>query len=493
MSVEREAKLEVPPGFRLPTEFPEGVTARPAQPQRYITVYLDTPDLRLVRWGCSLRHREGEGWTLKLPVESRSDLLARTELIFEGDPRHLPGEARELVAGLTRTAFLSPVARLRTLRWKVELETGAGAPLATLTDDEVSVMDGSRVASRFRELEVELAPGAPPEVIGPIVATLRLAGAGPVGNVPKLVRALGSRAREPEIVMPPVGPDATIRDVVRHALAMSVVRLFSHDPGVRLGADPEDIHQARVATRRLRSDLRSFWAELDPEWVAPLRDELRWLGGELGAVRDAEVLRDRLRKQAESLPDRDLRGAARLVGRLERQRAEARAHLLAAMHEPRYPALLDRLVEAARAPIVLEDVAQLPAVQTLQPVLQAPWSHLRTAIARVLETPSNQALHAARIRAKRVRYAAEALAPVFGDPATAFAEAAAGLQDLLGEHQDAVVASAWLRTAAASAGSATAFVAGELAAIEARAAAAARLAWPAAWKALAAKRMRFWK
>jgi CHAD domain-containing protein len=109
---------------------------------------------------------------------------------------------------------------------------------------------------------------------------------------------------------------------------------------------------------------------------------------------------------------------------------------------------------------------------------------------RAQQDESDEALHATRIRAKRVRYAAEAVAPVFGKPARAFARAAATLQDVLGEHQDAVVASAWLREAAGP--TAQAFAAGQLAAIEAEAARSARAAWPSAWKTLSRKRLRFW-
>ena len=86
-----------------------------------------------------------------------------------------------------------------------------------------------------------------------------------------------------------------------------MIRLLRHDPGVRLGIDIEDVHQARVATRRLRSDLRTFQPLLDEAWADALRDELRWLGAELGRVRDAEVLRDRLRAAATTLPAPDRR------------------------------------------------------------------------------------------------------------------------------------------------------------------------------------------
>jgi CHAD domain-containing protein len=124
-------------------------------------------------------------------------------------------------------------------------------------------------------------------------------------------------------------------------------------------------------------------------------------------------------------------------------------------------------------------------------VMRQPWARLRAAVEALAPDASDAELHEARIRAKRLRYAAEAVAPVFGKRARGFARAATELQRVLGEHQDSVVASAWLREVAVS-GARTAFVAGELAASEQAAAAAARAAWPAAWKALARKRLRFW-
>ena len=175
---------------------------------------------------------------------------------------------------------------------------------------------------------------------------------------------------------------------------------------------------------------------------------------------------------------------------LEVTRDEARERLLAAIREPTYVALLDELVEAAREPRVLEDAAGAPAASELRSALERPWQHLEHAVEGAREDPSDASLHAVRIRAKRARYAAEAVSPVFGRRAEAFAEAAADLQDALGEHQDSVVARAWLRDAAAS--GADAFVAGELSAIEAQAAAAVRATWPKAWKALSRKRLRFW-
>jgi CHAD domain-containing protein len=494
VSLEREVKLHVPPGFVLPELSLDELSASVGEPRRVLAVYHDTEDLAIVRWGCSLRHRAGEGWTVKLPATGDGEVLKRGEFVFpdaeNAATRRPPEEVLDLVRAYVRGRPVAPVARLQTLRRTVELSDLLGRPAVTVTDDEVSVLQGRRVASRFREVEVELAPGAPDELLRPVLERLREAGAGPVDNVPKLRRALGPRAEAPpDVLVPELDEAATVDEVVRRALASSVVRLLRHDAGVRLGNDPEDVHQARVATRRLRSDLRTFRDVLQPEWVAPLRDELRWLGGELGAVRDTEVLRDRLRGRETALPPGDRSAAESLLSALDRRRDEARVHLLRAMRTPRYDALLQMLVRASDDPGVPDEVAGQLAGEVLRPALESPWKHLVGAIETVREEPRDENLHAARIRAKRVRYAAEAAAPLFGKRARAFALAAAGLQDVLGEHQDAVVAGAWLREAGTGA---HAFVAGELAAFEALAARVAREAWPSAWKALSRKRLRFW-
>lgn len=493
MTFEREIKLQVPPGFRLPELGGDGLGAVAREPRRFATTYVDTPDLRIARWGSSLRHRQGEGWTVKLAASEENGLLVRAEHVFAGeDARKVPVAAVDLLRAYVRDAELAPIVRLATLRRTVEVADELGRPLAVVTDDEVSVMDGRRVASRFREVEVELDPAARPEASEGILARLRDAGAGPVDNVPKLLRALGARAAEPpEVVAPALDGDATVRQVVSRALALSVLRLLRHDAGVRLGQDPEEVHQARVATRRLRSDLRTFRDVLEPVWAGALREDLRGLGSELGEVRDAEVLRDRLRGRRLMLAPGDRRALDRLLEGMGRTREEARGRLLASLREPEYSALLDRLIEAARSPGVRSEVGDVPAVSGLRPVPDGSWKHLRTAVEAMERDQSEESLHAARIRAKRVRYAAEALGPVYGKRARAFARAAERLQDVLGEHQDAVVASAWLR-AAARGSAPQAFVAGQLLTVEAEAARAARAAWPDAWKALSRKKLRFW-
>ena len=201
-------------------------------------------------------------------------------------------------------------------------------------------------------------------------------------------------------------------------------------------------------------------------------------------------MRERLGGRADALDAGDRRAAGALLGRLDERQGRAREELVRSMREPRYAELLDALVVGANEPSVLAEVAHAPAAEALRSALEAPWKHLQAAIETAAADPTDENLHAARIRAKRVRYAAEAVSPVFGKRAKAFAKAAVALQDVLGEHQDAVVAGAWLREATGS--GREAFVAGELAAAEAQVAAASRDEVPDAWKKLSKKRLRFW-
>src|SRR5216684_9345943 len=101
--LEREVKLGAGPAFHLPdlNGVLDGVTVTPPEAARLETVYHDTPDLRLARWGVSLRYRAGEGWTLKLsPLPgsaSSPSVLERTELNFPGGPKRPPEAAVAVV------------------------------------------------------------------------------------------------------------------------------------------------------------------------------------------------------------------------------------------------------------------------------------------------------------------------------------------------------------------------------------------------------------
>ncbi len=371
--LEREVKLEAGVGFVLPDlgagEAGERAETRP--PLRLQAVYYDTEDLRLLRHGVTLRHRRerrrpgghaGEReWTLKLPAPSDGKGLVRKELMWPGGGGAVPKAAAALVTGYARGARLVVVARLSTERRRTVVEDGAGSALVEVDDDTVSVMDGRRLAARFREVEVEVVDADGDETLARVVARLQDAGALPGDDRPKVARALGRRATEPpEIGDVELGPDATLGQVVAASIGSGYRRLVEHDAGVRLDEDHEDVHQARVATRRLRSDLRTFGPLLDPEWTEETRAELGWLAGALGAVRDADVLGERLDERRRALAENDREAADHLRARLDRERRRAHRALAEAMGGARYVALLDRLVAAALDPPLAVSGLALP-------------------------------------------------------------------------------------------------------------------------------------
>ncbi len=594
-NVEREVKLDAGLRFELPelTGILPGVTELRLPDAKLQATYVDTVDLRLMRWGVTLRHRRDavggagaeSGWTLKLPTEAEGVALVRTELSWPGTFGPVPSEVASLVRAYARGAKLLPVAKLLTERHRVELKDEAGQTLGEVDDDVVSVFDGRRLAARFRQVELEVTDAGSGELLDAVMRALTLAGAVAGDDRPKVVRAIGPRASlGPDVVVPDLDSRSTVATVVAAAIGAGVTRIIRHDPGVRLGDDPEHVHQARVGTRRLRSDLRTFWPLLDPDWGVPVRTELGWLAAVLGEVRDADVLMGRLRGQIRTLSGVDAKAAAGLLRRLATQREDARVRLLEALDSDRYVALLENLSRAAASPPLLRvapevgilpesmssgaatvtgptgntpteeapvgllgfvvasasmisptplatsafrfapaptaatdghgggdsppavgradappavgradaALADRPAADVLPALVRRPWRHLQHAVEHLDDDPPDEALHDIRIRAKRMRYAAEAVAGVIGKPARQLASAVAEVQGVLGDMQDAVVAETWLRSQAASGPPSRALVAGQLIMLERQKQAACRRQWVRPWKEASHKRLRSW-
>lgn len=480
----RGLRLEVPITFSAATLADVDASATViAEPVRRLrTTHWDTADLRLARWRVALEHSAETGWVLHLPATSEGMTAPDgAELHFEGDAGGPPDEVLHLVRAYARHAPVELVARLVTLTSDTVLLDDVGSQLARLVDATVSVYSGPRITQRFREIDL-LSESEP--LLEMLASRFAAAGAQPASPRSLVARALGLvGSPPPEIVPVTLGASATAGDVVRRALSTSVTRLIRHDPGVRLGIDAEDVHQARVATRRLRSDLRTFKPLLDGEWADSLRDELSWLGAELGRVRDAEVQRDRLRAAAATLPTLDRRSAAAVVAPLVAQVRSARRHLLSAMETDRYLEVIDHLVAAARAPALTADAAS-PAHEVLPALVRRPWRSLRSGAIAARSGASDEQLHDLRIRAKRCRYAAEAAAAATGKRAASFAKEVAALQEVLGELHDAVVAEQWLRarSQAPRIHETALFATGELVALQRDAAEGARAGWPDVWK-----------
>jgi CHAD domain-containing protein len=326
------------------------------------------------------------------------------------------------------------VARLRTRQAGVQVIDLDG-PLAEVRLNTTTVLDGRRARHTFAELDMRPLTGKD-SALGRLEQALRAAGAVDGDARPPVWQALGRAFPSP---LPDIAADAPLAEQLKHMLQTQVHALLQADPGTRLGTDPEDLHQMRVATRRLRAYLRAARPILIGEWAEAIRNELTWLGSMLGPVRDGDVLLERLRTESAGLPAPERRAFVRLLPVLEVQRASDRATMLTALRSERYLRLLTQLegptpgLEVATITVALSDLAA------------AAFKRLRKAMRALDAEASPEELHRVRIAGKRARYAAELAEAAVGKPATRFLQQTKVLQDLLGEHQDAMVAETHLR------------------------------------------------
>ena len=384
---------------------------------------------RAVPLGVTLRRREGgddAGWHMA-PVEGASEGV-RDELqvsLSEGEVGQVPAALRDVVTAYVRGRRLVPVVELRTERAPYVLYDADGVAFAELVDDRVSIYDGDDVVSMFREIEVEaLRPDA--DLSGP-VDLLLAAGAEPSEM---------SKARRPSVrprrnrrmcrsrprwvpTTPPVPPSPPTCVPTRAFL----------NQDVRVRRDlPDAVHQMRVAARRLRSGLKTFGELVDPGGRANCARSSKWAAGELGNARDTEVLLERLDEHSDDLGDREaalIRGVMDPV--LRARLAGAREHALAAMRSERHERLLELLVDAAVSPQLL-DTAEAPA-EVLPPLVEKAWRKLRKSVSQLELEGVSETWHQARIAAKRARYAAGAVIPVFGEPAEVLEESLSDVTD----------------------------------------------------------------
>jgi CHAD domain-containing protein len=422
-------------------------------------VYYDTVDLRLTGASATLRRRTGgadAGWHLKLPLSGDSREEVRAPLSDT-----VPDDLRDLVISRTRDAELLPVVRLRTERHRHELVDADGRALAELSIDAVeaaSLLAGATRAS-WTELEVELAEDADPVVLKAVDKVLRKAGVERESAPSKLARALEETA-----VGAPRLPDTRAEKVVEGSAGDLVLRyleqqartLVDLDPAVRRNL-PDSVHRMRVACRRLRSVLRSYRSVLDREATDPVREELRWLAGELGAERDHEVLEKRLSSGVEALPRELVLGpvTARLQAWHVTKDSEARTRTQDALASPRYLSLLDSLADLVARPPLRRKAARKPEAVLAKAVLKEYdrfAGRVRTALEASPGTDRDTALHQARKAAKKARYATEPARASLGRPAKRLGKRVKAVQKVLGDHQDSVVARDELRRMAVAAG-----------------------------------------
>lgn len=472
-----------------------------AEPVLLEATYFDTDDLRLAAAGLTLRRRTGgadAGWHLKVPAGA--DAREEVRLPTGRSVRTVPAPLRAMVRAVAGDAPLRPVAEVRTDRTVHRLADATGRVLLEVVDDRVAARrvrstqglgDATGAESTWREVEVELVEGAG-DLLDVLEERLDAAGLQASPARSKLQRVLGD-VDPPRAGRAPVGRTSPAGAVIAAYLAEQLDRLRSQDLPVRLDA-PGAVHRMRVAARRSRGALGTFRPLFDAAAVGPLRAELAWLADVLGAARDAEVLRARVRSGVGAAADDPAAGVADAA--LGRAAQEARQALLSALDDDRYHALLRGLGAFVADPPLTER-----GRSTARAGLRGPVARRDRKVGRRLERARgaargrtrDEALHRARKAAKAARYAGEAVRPAFGKDARRYARAMEALQEVLGEHHDAVVARARLRELARVApDTGVAFLYGRLhAAEEARGREAERGVRPAA-RAARGRKLRRW-
>lgn len=458
--VESELKFAIGADEPLPA-LGELVEVGPVREEHLRAVYLDTQTLHLVRHRITLRRREGggdAGWHLKSPRPDGSRLEVHAPLGDGPGRLRVPQALREEVLATLGHALpegpdgaLLPAAVLVTHRLEVDLldPDQPDVVLGQLCDDRVTALPEG---GTWRELEVELVDGDD-TFLGQVADTFEGQGVRLADDPSKLSRALGDR---PERAGRGEGPgaDSPAADVVLAYLAAQVAVVVGREDDVRADA-PDAVHKMRVATRRLRSALRTFRRLLDRDVTDPLRQEVRWFASALGEPRDAEVMRDLLLAAVHDLPPDEVVGPVRerVGSELEQRHAAAHQALVEVLDSDRYLELVDRLMEVLAVP-PWRGRARKPAGKVLPGLVAGAVDRARTqaqAAAGAGEDQRLHRLHEARKKAKAVRYACEALAPALGAEATAAAAAWEQVTETLGAVQDSALAADWLREVAAAA------------------------------------------
>jgi inorganic triphosphatase YgiF len=445
------------------------------QRDHLVSVYYDTPDLYLAREGVALRvRRSGDRWvqTLKADGEAVAGLHARDELEWP-----LDGEAIDLAAlesSRYRNLFadrqvrerLQPVfttefdraARLVSFpdgtAAELALDHGeirAGSRIAPISEAEIELKAGD--AQRLFELAREFARDVPLRLGHESKAERGYALAGAAAAPPRKAR--------PVLLAHGLSAGAGLRRIA----AACIAQMQANEAGMLEGRNPEYLHQFRVGLRRLRSCLGIVGKAAGKEAVAPLAEELGWLGAALGPARDWDVFAAetlaRLAREFDSSDD--------LSAFLARCAAIRHAHgeaARAAVTSPRYTALLLALGEA----FARDDLAGLPrppaddgAAPDAEPgklsapvgdfaasVLDRRHRRLRKRGAGVPDAPAAER-HQVRIAAKKLRYAAEFFASLYPPKRVRrYVDALEDLQDILGSLNDTAVAERLLEEAAAA-------------------------------------------
>jgi triphosphatase len=446
-----------------------GVDIVPATASELSDVYYDTQDWRLYRAGYALRVRNTDGQsaeaTMKALVPAEGGLRRRREISEPIESvetlKVIPGPVGERVRRLAGTADLRPLFEVHTHRHTYALRTGTPSSgeivedtsgnirqqnseqdaivVAEIALDESEIFANGGASTHLSRVEVEVGSDvAIHDGVGDFVEVLREALNLRPTRTSKFRTGLSVAGLNPE-VDPDLGPteiDATLSagEVAFAILRRHFAAMLAHEPGVRLGEDPEELHDMRVATRRLRAALK-LYSDVLPKRSERYERDLRWVAGALGEVRDLDVHLQRLSEEASANGE----VLEEIVALLRERRVEARRRMLEALDSNRYERLLASFsgtLRRGRSP-----TPTAPVLEAAPDLLRDRYKKVRKRANTLREDSPPEHFHELRKKGKRLRYALEPLQEIYGKPAQKIVKLLKEIQNDLGDHQDLIVAS----------------------------------------------------
>ncbi|MCE1173761.1 MAG: CYTH and CHAD domain-containing protein [Propionibacteriales bacterium] len=436
-AIETERKFALAKGQLLPS-LEAIATEGPTTQYEQISVYYDTPDLRLTAARQSIRRRTGgpdTGWQAKLPTQNPDE---RVEVLLPFTSERMPRELRDLVKASVGERPLFPVAEIRTRRTSRELLGPEGAVLAVASADEVVASVGGR-SKEWTEAEVELVTGTP-ALLDAAEAALAAAGVPRSASPSKLAQALAEQVARLE----EGSSGESVAELVNGYLAAQVGVLQALElPVIR--DEPDAVHRSRVATRRLRCTLRTFEGAFRAVAVRGLREELRWHAEMLGGPRDTEVLTARMIALVDELPSEQADAVRHAVAKaVAGHHGQAHEALVTSMLTDRYRRLQLSLEQLLAAP-PLHPMAGESASILLPQMFEQAVARVRHGVARAEARPSDLTRwHEVRKAAKAARYGAEVVAGLHPDQPDPAVAGWTRVTTHLGAVQDAVIGSQFI-------------------------------------------------
>jgi CHAD domain-containing protein len=442
----------------------DGLVLEPRSTLQIFDTYLDTDDWRIHRAGFALRIRSESGRaeaTLKSLRSASAEIADRRELseTLENSQseslRHSIGPVGTRVHAVSGAHALLPLFEVRTSRQRfaIRREDEAQQLGEIALDETVISRPHGEPQTSMQRVEVEALTEAH-EPLQSLVKTLRSDCALEAASDTKYSQGLKSvglaPGPAPEFAPTAVDASMVIVEVVLANLRRYLSAWYLHEPGARLGDNPDELHDLRVAGRRLDAILRQFRSSL-PVAFLRIRPTLKKVLRALGDARDLDVALSELETFGRKLPAADRESVEPLKQHLVSERGRARARMLSVLDSVSVQKNFQKLTSLLAAPSAASQQSPAELTRNVAPeLIRQRYRKVRKGADLLTSDSSMEAYHEVRGRVKKLRYALEAVAVIYGKPADEMLRALRRWQEKLGVQQDAAVASRRLKALASA-------------------------------------------